>query len=74
MCVRIMTICIMNGNVCAHPVQNKCLPDICTRQLYLLLMIEFNRQCNNDFPCQSAILRFFFCFNSVPQLLSVIPF
>ena len=72
--VGIVTVGIVNGDVGAHSVINKIFLNIIRQQFYPLRFVKLNRQGNDQFACESAVLRFLGSFNRVPQNAPAFPF
>ena len=70
----IVAVGVMDGNVGAHPLRHKLLPDEILQERGLLLPRELNGQRGDELPRQAAVLGFFRLLHGVPELLPVLPF
>ena len=73
-CMGIMSIGIVDGKISTHPHIYKVLLNKILKQRDIAAVIQFYRECNNEFSCKSAVLCFLCLFYGIPKMFPVFPF
>jgi len=71
MSVGIVAVIIVDAHISAHPIRHKMGLDEISQQGNPLIPVQFDRQSNDKFAGEAAVLRFLRFLHGVPEDLSI---